>query len=89
MSDKNENILLRLATGDEVEQPAAPSAMAIIRAEHALLKAACDLLGLGYFTWDLHSGDQFWSEQSYRVLGLPQDIPPNHHLFIKFKINRS
>lgn len=31
--------------------------MAIIRAEHALLKAACDLLGLGYFTWDLHSGD--------------------------------
>ncbi len=82
MSDKNENILLRLATGDEVEQPAAPSAMAIIRAEHALLKAACDLLGLGYFTWDLHSGDQFWSEQSYRVLGLPQDIPPTHQLFM-------
>ena len=82
MNDKNEPVLLPPGTGSAIEQPIAVSVYDAIGAEHAHLKAACELLGLGYFTWDMNSGEQFWSEQSYRVLGFPQNITPTRKLFL-------
>ena len=82
MNDKNEPVLLARSTGSGIEPPIAVSVSEAIRTEHAHLKAACDLLGLGYFTWDMNSGEQFWSEQSYRVLGFPQNVTPTRKLFL-------
>ena len=82
MNDKNEPVLLARSTGSGIEPPIAVSVSEAIRTEHAHLKAACDLLGLGYFTWDRQSGEQLWSERSYQVLGFPQDVTPTRKLFL-------
>ncbi|MEG3637781.1 sensor domain-containing protein [Magnetococcus sp. PR-3] len=43
-----------------------------LRESRHQLDRAQRLASLGYWTWDLHSGDQFWSNEIYRMLHRPK-----------------
>lgn len=60
-------------------------AEAKLRRHKATLTEALDIAHLGYFEWDLRTGQTDWSDEMYRMLGVdPGDIEPSLEGFCQF-----
>ncbi len=65
------------------DTPAYGQAEAALRKSEAMLARAQQVANLGSWEWDIASGEVFWSEQHYRILGLrPGEFRPTYHGFL-------
>ncbi|RMG44843.1 MAG: response regulator [Candidatus Dadabacteria bacterium] len=47
-----------------------------LREQAARLKRAQEISQLGFIEWNVDTNEIFWSEQTYRIFGVSEDIPP-------------
>lgn len=78
--DQGNNVRILGTNQDITDQKRAEQAL---RESEERLKAAQSLVNLGCWDWDLKTGKQVWSNETYRIFGIDSSIEPSRALFEK------